>query len=88
MKTKSELNQNLKLETIAKLAKESTKGVQFKNTLENQEPGTSKSVERNKTLVKVRLGLSTREALSKETKEEEVVKTEPVLLKNKCSAET
>ena len=48
-------------------------------------PGTSKSVERDKTLVKVRPE-STKEALSKETKEEEVVKT--VLLRNKCLART
>ena len=73
---------------MAKLAKESTKGVQFKNTLE-QEPDTSKSVEHDKTLVKVRLGSirtsTAKEALSEETKDNEVVKT--MLLKGKCSAE-
>ena len=47
--------------------------MQFKTVLENQEPGTSKSVKHNKTLIKVRLGLSTKEALDKETKDNEVV---------------
>ena len=59
---------------------------QFKNTSENQEPDTSKSVKRNKTLVKVRPGSSTKEALDEVTDKEEVVKT--VLPRNKCSART
>ena len=64
--------------------------MQFKNTLENQELGTSKSVEHDKTLVKVRLGLSTKEALSEVTNNKEVVKTKikTMLSKGKCSAET
>ena len=79
------MNQNPKLETIAKPLKGSAKDMQFETVLENQEPGTSKSVEHNKTLVKVRLGLSTKEAFDKETKDNKVVKT--MLLKGKCSAE-
>ena len=86
LKTESGLNQNPELETIAKPLKGSTKGVQFKTVPEQQKPGTSESVKRDETLVKVRPG-STKEALSKETKEE-VVETKPVLSKNKCSAET
>ena len=66
--------------------KGSAKGVQFETEPEQQELGTSKSVERDKTLVEVRPE-SAKEALSEETKEE-VVETEPVLSKNKCSAET
>ena len=61
--------------------------MQFETVPEQQKPGTSKSVERDETLVKVRPG-SAKEALSEETKEEEVVETEPVLSKNKCSAGT
>ena len=53
---------------------------------ENQELCTSKSVKYNKTLVEVRLR-STKEALSKETNNNKVVKTESMLLKGKYSAE-
>ena len=71
---------------MAKPLKGSAKGVQFKTVPENQEPGTSKSVERNKTLVKVRPGLSTKEALAEETDDNEVVKTESMLSKGKQPA--
>ena len=61
--------------------------MQFKEL--EQKLGTSKSVKRNKTLVKVRLK-STKEAFNKETNNKEVVKTKikTMLLKGKCSTET
>ena len=75
---------------MAKPLKGGAKGVQFETVPENQEPGTSESVEHNKTLIKVRPGSSTREALSEVTDNKEVVKTEikTMLSKGKCSAET
>ena len=61
--------------------------MQFETVPENQKPGTSKSVKHNKTLVKVRLGSSTKEALAKETDDNKVVKTKSMPSKGKCSAE-
>ena len=61
---------------MAKPLIEATKSVQFKSALE-PEPSTSRSTERDKTLVKDRLGLirkSTKETLSEET-DKEVVET-------------
>ena len=75
---------------MAKPSKGSAKGVQFETTPEQQEPGTSESVKRDKTLVKVRPGSSTREALGKVTDDKEVVKTKikTMLSKGKHSAGT
>ena len=61
--------------------------MQFETVPENQEPGTSESVEHDKTLVKVRPGLSTKEAFAEETDDNKVVKTESMPSKGKCSAE-
>ena len=41
---------------------------------------------RDKTLIKVRPGLSTKEALAEETDDNEVVKTKSMPSKDKCSA--
>ena len=71
---------------MAKPSKGGAKGMQFKTVPENQELGTSKSVKRDKTLVKVRPGSSTKEALAEETNDNEVVKTESMPSKDKCSA--